>query len=108
MAALSRLTAPLAAGFRSVGRGLGSLLARMLPGDFFQTVPSTFMAFTALAVPVVVVTVSSVVYLRLGRDAQYETLYAQAEQIAERAAGADRCGSQTCRYRDRSGFVEQS
>jgi hypothetical protein len=59
----------------------------MLPGDAFQAIPSTVMAFTALAVPVVVVTVSSVVYLRLGRDAQYETLYAQAQQVAERAAG---------------------
>jgi len=86
MAALARVTAPLAAGLRRFGHGLGSFLARLLPGDFFQAVPSTVMAFTALAVPVVVVTVSSVVYLRLGRDAQYETLYAQAEQIAERAS----------------------
>jgi hypothetical protein len=84
-AALSRVFAPLASGLRKLGHGLGTLLARMLPGDFFQSIPSTVMAFTALAVPVVVVTVSSVVYLRLGRDAQYETLYAQAQQIAERS-----------------------
>jgi hypothetical protein len=86
-AAIARVFAPLATGFRKLGHGLGSLFSRMLPGDFFQAIPSTVMAFTALAVPVVVVTISSVVYLRLGKDAQYETLYAQAEQIAERSTG---------------------
>jgi hypothetical protein len=83
--ALARVIAPLVAGLRKVGHGLRNLLARMLPGDFFQSIPSTAMAFTALAVPVVIVTISSVVYLRLGRDTQYETLYAQAQQIAERS-----------------------
>jgi hypothetical protein len=86
-AVLAQAIAPITAGLRRLGHALGSLLARMLPGDYFQSVPSTIMAFTALAVPVVVVTVSSVVYLRLGRDAQYETLYAQAEQIAQRSTG---------------------
>lgn len=83
-AALARVTTPVTAGLRRFGQGLRSLLVRMLPGEAFQAIPSTVMAFTALAVPVVVVTVSSVVYLRLGRDAQYETLYAQAQQVAER------------------------
>jgi hypothetical protein len=85
-AALRRALAPLAAGASKLGWGLRNLLGRLFPGDFFQSIPSTVMAFTALAVPVVVVTVSSVVYLRLGRDAQYEALFAQAQQIAERAA----------------------
>jgi hypothetical protein len=79
--------AALGAGLRKLGGSLRTFLARMLPGDAFQSIPSTVMAFTALAVPVVVVTVSSVVYLRLGRDAQFETLYNQAQQVAERAAG---------------------
>lgn len=86
-AALAGALAALGAGLGKLAGGLRVLLSRMLPGDAFQSIPSTVMAFTALAVPVVVVTVSSVVYLRLGRDAQFETLYRQAQQIAERAAG---------------------
>jgi hypothetical protein len=84
---LHNFWAALAGFFAVLGAGLRSFMARLLPGDAFQAVPSTVMAFTALAVPVVVVTVSSVVYLRLGRDAQFETLYSQAQQVAERAAG---------------------
>jgi hypothetical protein len=86
-AALSRVFKPLGNGLRKLGLGLRTFLLRMLPGDAFASIPSTVMAFTALAVPVVLVTVSSVVYLRLGRDAQYETFYSQAQQVAERAAG---------------------
>lgn len=85
--ALAGVISALGAGLRKLGQGLRRLLGRMLPGEAFQAIPSTVMAFTALAVPVVIVTVSSVVYLRLGRDAQFETLYAQAQQVAERAAG---------------------
>jgi hypothetical protein len=44
------------------------------------------MALIAVVVPVVVVTVASAAYFRLGRDAQYELLYAQAQQMAQQAA----------------------
>lgn len=85
-AGLAGVFAALGTGLHRLAQGLRNFLVRLLPGDAFQAIPSTVMAFTALAVPVVVVTVSSVVYLRLGQDAQYETLYGQAKQVAERAA----------------------
>lgn len=85
--ALVRVFSYLGAGLVKFGQGLRRLLGRMFPGEVFQAIPSTVMAFTALAVPVVIVTVSSVVYLRLGRDAQFETLFAQAQQVSERAVG---------------------
>jgi hypothetical protein len=43
------------------------------------------MAFIAIAVPVVIVTIASVTYFSLGVDAQYESLYAQAEEMAIQA-----------------------
>lgn len=66
--------------------GIRSFLVRILPEDAFSGIPSTVMAFTAIATPAVIVTVASMAYMRLGRDAQYETLFDQARQIGQRAA----------------------
>jgi hypothetical protein len=52
----------------------------------FATLPSYVMALIAVAVPVVVVTAASAAYFQLGRDAQFEMLYSQAQQIAQQAA----------------------
>jgi hypothetical protein len=67
------------------GRGMRTLLNRMLPEEVFASIPSSVMAFIALAVPIVMVTVASVVYFRLGRDAQYALLFSEAQQNAAQA-----------------------
>lgn len=81
------LLAALSGGLRSVGRGLSKLLSRILPEDALASIPSTMMAFIALAAPVIIVTIASLVYMRLGRAAQFEIYYSQAQQIAERGLG---------------------
>jgi hypothetical protein len=83
----STALAALFGALRAVGRGLSRLLTRILPEDALLSIPSTVMAFTALAAPVIIVTIASLVYMRLGRNAQFEIYYSQAQQIAERGLG---------------------
>ncbi|MFM8322778.1 MAG: hypothetical protein ACKOC5_17845 [Chloroflexota bacterium] len=83
-ARLASVGAALSGAGSAAGRGLRAFLARLLPEDVFAGLPSSLMAFVALAVPVVVVIIASMVYLRLGRDVQYETLMAQAQSLAAR------------------------
>ena len=78
---------PLALLGQRLGQLLRTVFGRMLPVDPFQSIPNSLMAFVAVMVPVVIVTVASTVYFELGRDAQYEILYAQAQKMAAQAAG---------------------
>ena len=70
---------------QKVGRGIRIILGRILPEEALLSIPTSLMAFLALAVPVVVVSVASVAYFRLGRDVQYENLLSQARQMATHA-----------------------
>jgi hypothetical protein len=91
--ALAAVWAALLRPLAAVWRAVRSLLVRILPEDALSGIPSTMMALTALAVPLVIVTAASVVYTRLGRDTQYEALYSQARQIGERAAAQTDLGA---------------
>jgi hypothetical protein len=62
-----------------------TFLGRMLPGEGLVTLPSTIMAFIAISVPLIVVTVASVVYFQRGRTLQYQLNFDQARQAAEGA-----------------------
>ncbi len=68
-----------------MGTGLRTLFSHMLPDDAFQSIPSTVMAFIAVAVPVVVVAAAFVTYNRLGRGEKFEQMSAQAKQVALQA-----------------------
>jgi len=73
--------------FKRIGSTVSNLLGRMLPGDAISGLPSSFMAFFAIAIPLVVVTVATVIYLRSGRTSQYQTFYQQAMESATQAQG---------------------
>jgi len=82
----------LAAIGRAFGNTLGgfavstrSLLKRMLPGDAIFTLPSSIMAFTAVAVPLVVVAIATVIYFQRGRTDQYNANLAEAQKAAQEA-----------------------
>ncbi len=64
---------------------VGALFGRMLPEDTELRLSSSAMAFIAIAVPMVVVAVSAVVYLRIGQQTQYESNYEQALVIVDYA-----------------------
>ncbi len=65
-----------------VGDGFRRMLVRILPGEDLFTIPSSVMIFVAIAVPLLVVAIASVVYLQRGRSGQYQAYYAQAIQAA--------------------------
>lgn len=69
-----------------VGAALRKFLPNLLPGgesDISLPVPA--MAFVSILIPLLVVTISVMVYLRFGRSAQYETYLAQAQALREQA-----------------------
>lgn len=69
----------------SFGEQFRKFLPRLLPDsnmDENATVSSnTLMLFMAIAIPLIVVIVASVVYLRYGRNEQYDTYLHQAQQF---------------------------
>ncbi len=73
------------AGLASIGNGLIQLLGRMAPGLVEPGRPGSFspslLAGTAIAVPVLIVIIASLVYFRRGRGEQFQT-YVSAAQAA--------------------------
>jgi hypothetical protein len=65
-------------------RGLGGFLANLLPGQGGQptSLSPLTMAFIALAVPLVVVVASLMVYFERGREQQFQVYYSQAVEAA--------------------------
>ena len=80
---------------------LQTFLPRLLPGsDANQpfSLPTYALIFIAVVIPVTVVTVASIVYLRFGQSIQYDELYAQARNAQSQAA------SETDPIRQRDGW----
>lgn len=66
--------------FKTTG---GKIIPRLLPGvsaapNEAFSIPTYAMVFIAIVIPVLVVTIASVVYLRFGQSVQYDELYLQA------------------------------
>jgi hypothetical protein len=66
-------------------RTIALLAKRMLPDESIFTLPASTMAFIAIAIPLLVVTVSSAVYFQRGRAAQYQVYFEQAKEAASAA-----------------------
>ena len=76
-------------GFDRLGQSLQKFMPRLLPASeqssWAQSSPA--LAFIALLVPLIVVTVASVVYFRYGRSVQYEEYIVQAQDAHTQALG---------------------
>jgi hypothetical protein len=73
-----------------VSQGLQSFLPRLLPGSEEShtfAMPAYAMAFIAILIPLIVVTIASVVYFRYGRSVQYEEYLVQARNARAVAVG---------------------
>ncbi len=71
-----------------IGERLKNFLPRLLPNTETSepAAPSnTTMMFMAILIPLMVVTIASVVYLRYGRSQQYEAYLAQAQEMRAQA-----------------------
>lgn len=75
------------AALRWFARLLLGLLKRILPDESIFSIPAGTMAFTAVAVAVVIATAGAVMYFQKGRAAQYQTFFEQALVSAETARG---------------------
>ncbi len=91
LAALYELSLQLT---RRVFSALGMLVLRMAPGLADSQHPGSYspalLAFTAVAIPILVVGIASLVYFRRGRVEQFESYLAQAQAsvVAARLKGA--------------------
>jgi len=74
--------------------GLKNLLQRLVPGDELVNIPTSYMAFIAVAVPLLVVTIAALVYAQIGRNQQYELYFSQAQAMAQVAAAETEVGAQ--------------
>ena len=77
---------------RRVNERIGGLvrkfLPRLLPGSDANkpfSLPTYVLIFIAVVIPVTVVTVASIVYLRFGQSIQYDELFAQARNAQSQA-----------------------
>jgi hypothetical protein len=84
--ALKRLGNAGRGSLRDLSRGTSDFLKRMLPDESILTIPSSVMAFIAVAVPIVIVAVASVVYFREGRARMYSEAMLQAQTAAQIAS----------------------
>ncbi len=76
-------------GSANLGERIRNFLPRLLPSNETTNVqpvsPAAFMGFLAILIPLIVVTISVVVYMRYGRNEQYDIYYNQAEQLKSQA-----------------------
>lgn len=61
------------------------MIRRILPDEKIFDLPPSVMLFGAIAVPLVIVTIASMVYLREGRGRLHQEKLAQAQSVAEQA-----------------------
>jgi hypothetical protein len=75
------------AAFRWFARLLLHIMKRILPDESIFSIPAGTMAFTAVAVALVIATAGAVMYFQKGRAEQYQSFYEQALASAETARG---------------------
>ncbi|MEK6221063.1 MAG: hypothetical protein N2D54_02320, partial [Chloroflexota bacterium] len=81
--ALLKTSRKIGDAFTRITENLNKFIRRILPSDELGNLPNSAMVFTAIAVPLVVVAVSSFVYLRIGRTMQFDTYLAEAQAQAQ-------------------------
>ena len=83
---LLRISEAFGRAWQSTLIGLRAVLGRMTPGEGLFTLPPSVMAGIAISVPLVVVTIATVVYFQRGLAAQHQDYLNQAGQVALQAA----------------------
>jgi hypothetical protein len=70
-------------------KSLRALLRRLLPDESWLELPSSVMAFIAVAVPLVVVAIASTVYFQRGQTSLFDVTFQEAQTLADQAAGQE-------------------
>ncbi|MEA3351892.1 MAG: hypothetical protein U9Q82_14865 [Chloroflexota bacterium] len=80
--------------FRQAAQTLGTLVQRMLPDEELLSLSRSTMAFIAVAVPLIVVTVASIVYFKRGREVIYDKYFSEAQYAMGQAQQYELAGQQ--------------
>ena len=67
---------------KAFGYSVRAMLTRVLPGSELFSIPASTMAFIAIAVPLLLVTIAGVVYMQRGRQGQYNRAIDKANEVA--------------------------
>jgi hypothetical protein len=94
--------------FGRIGQAIVNLLKHTLPDEGILNLPGSLMALIAVAVPVAVVTVAMVVYIREGRTQRHLEYLQQAQQAAEQATSVQEPDSQRVAWEIVVGFLDQA
>ena len=86
---LAKIIQGMRTGMRGISEGIKKFLPNILPGskDGESEITGSSLAFLAIAIPVIVVTVAALVYTRYGRMTQYQENYTKALEQAAQAHG---------------------
>jgi hypothetical protein len=79
-----------------------------LPGQQAFSAPTYAMVFIAFVIPVLVVTIASVVYLRFGQSVQYDELFSQALNARAQAVSETDPARQRDAWQNVLGLVDQA
>jgi hypothetical protein len=105
---MSRLQSSAGDALHQVSQTTGTFLRRVLPDESIFTIPSTVMAGIAIAVPLVVVAITSLVYFQRGRAAQYDLYFAQASAAAAHAEAQTDPAQQRQAWETTLGYLDQA
>lgn len=87
---------------------LQTLFRRMLPDESMLSLPGSTMAFGAVAIPLIVVTVAAVVYFQKGRVRYYEDYLAQAQWAVGEAQQFEHASEQRIAWQAALDYLEQA
>jgi len=83
--ALRGIGRAIGATLMQIFRALAGMIRRILPDEKMLDLPPSMLLFIAIAVPVVIVAVASVIYFREGRGRLHQEKLMQAQSVAEQA-----------------------
>lgn len=86
---LRRFFQALAVTIQHAAQSLQLLIRRMLPDESLFNLPSSVMAFIALAVPIFVVAIAMLVYVNQSRDTLYAEFMSQARSAYDQSVGLE-------------------
>jgi hypothetical protein len=85
-----------------------NLSKQVLPDESIFTIPPGTMATIAIAVPIIVVVLASMVYFQRGRAARYELLFLQAVEHAEYAETLTEPNEQRLAWETTLAYIDQA
>ena len=82
---LAAFGSALAGGLSKAAGGTAAFFRKVFPADLFASIPSTVMAAIAILIPIVIVGIATLTYIRLGSASMFQEYYSQASAMAQQA-----------------------